>query len=545
MSDRTPRVALLGAGAWGHNHLRTLHELGALALVCDPDERRLGAVRRTFPGVEVTSDLEQVFSHPDIEGVVVATPAPTHAELALRAIEAGKDVLVEKPLATDIASAAEVVRAAGARGAVLMVGHMLEYQPAMRRLHELLAAGELGAVRWASASRLKLGRVRNEENVLWSFGPHDITLLLGVVGADPEWVTCRGGAYVTPGVEDVGFLGLSFAGGVEAQISVSWLHPFREMRLVVVGEQAMAVIDENQPPERQLTIYPYEVERPEAGPPVAVGGQPTAIPVDGEMPLRAESRHFLERIVDRGRPLTDGPSGLRTLRVLEAGRRSLAQGGIPVAFKDTEVNPGVGAVEGDGYFAHPTATVDHPAAIGGGTSIWHYSHVMSGAVIGRGCSLGQNVFVGNGVRIGDGVKIQNNVSVYDGVTLEDGVFCGPSMVFTNVLNPRAEVERKDEFRPTLVQRGATLGANCTVLCGVTIGEYAFVGAGSVVTADVPPHALVVGVPARCSGWICVCGEQLRDVNQPRCGRCGRGYLRSGESVALADDPAVTRRSNPS
>ncbi|MGH9034999.1 MAG: Gfo/Idh/MocA family oxidoreductase, partial [Acidimicrobiia bacterium] len=445
MSDRIPRVALLGAGAWGQNHLRTLHGLGALALVCDPDRHRLEEVRGSFAGVDVTPDPAQVFSDPGIEGVVVATPAPTHAELALRALEAGKDVLVEKPLATDIAEAAEVVRAAEERGAVLMVGHMLEYQPAVRRLHELLAGGELGAVRWTSASRLKLGRVRNEENVLWSFAPHDITLLLGVVGADPDWVTCRGGAYLTPGVEDVGFLGLSFPGGVEAQISVSWLHPFRERRLVVVGERAMAVIDENQPPERQLTLYRYEVKRPAGGPPVASGGQATAIPVDGEQPLRAECLHFLQRIVDRGRPLTDGPSGLRTLRVLEAGRRSMAQGGTPVAFKDTDTKPGSPAVLGHGYFAHATATVDNPAAIGEGTSVWHYSHVMAGSVIGRNCSLGQNVFVANGARIGDGVKIQNNVSDYDGVTLEDGVFCGPSMVFTNVVNPRAEVERKDEF----------------------------------------------------------------------------------------------------
>lgn len=539
MSDRIPGVALLGAGAWGQNHLRTLHGLGALALVCDPDPRRLEEAHHRFAGIEVTPDPAQVFSDPRIEGVVVVTPAPTHAGLALRALEAGKDVLVEKPLATDIASAAEVVRAAEARGAVLMVGHLLEYQPCVRRLHDLLDAGELGAVRWASSSRLKLGRVRNEENVLWSFAPHDITMLLGVVGADPEWVTCRGGAYLTPGVEDVGFLGLSFAGGVEAQVSVSWLHPFREMRLVVVGDRAMAVIDENQPPERQLSIHPYEVERPAGGAPVIVAGQPTSIAVDGEMPLRAELMHFLERIVDRGRPLTDGPSGLRTLRVLEAGRRSLAQGGTPVAFKDTDVNAGSPAVEGGGYFAHPTATIDDPAAIGEGTSIWHYSHVMPGAVIGRNCSLGQNVFVANGVRIGDGVKIQNNVSVYDGVTLEDGVFCGPSMVFTNVVNPRAEVERKDEYRPTLVRRGATLGANCTVVCGVTIGEYAFVGAGAVVAADVPPYALVVGVPARRTAWMCVCGERLVDLDHPGCDRCGRAYLRSGDSLTLTRDPLVT------
>lgn len=157
---------------------------------------------------------------------------------------------------------------------------------------------------------------------------------------------------------------------------------------------------------------------------------------------------------------------------------------------------------------HPTAIVDEGARIGEGTRVWHWVHVSSGAVIGERCSLGQNVYVGSRVVIGDNVKIQNNVSVYDNVTLEDDVFCGPSMVFTNVYNPRSAVSRKDEYRDTLVRRGATLGANCTIVCGVTIGEHAFVGAGSVVNRDVPPYALMVGVPARQVGWMSRYGERL-------------------------------------
>lgn len=170
-------------------------------------------------------------------------------------------------------------------------------------------------------------------------------------------------------------------------------------------------------------------------------------------------------------------------------------------------------------FIHETAIVDAGARIGNGTRIWHWVHVCGDAEIGEGCSLGQNVFVGNKVKIGNGVKIQNSVSVYDNVTLEDGVFCGPSMVFTNVYNPRAEIERKNEYRDTVVRRGATLGANCTIVCGVTIGEYAFVGAGSVINRDVPPFALVVGVPARRIGWVSHAGERLgTDLMCPREGR---------------------------
>jgi UDP-2-acetamido-3-amino-2,3-dideoxy-glucuronate N-acetyltransferase len=158
---------------------------------------------------------------------------------------------------------------------------------------------------------------------------------------------------------------------------------------------------------------------------------------------------------------------------------------------------------------HPTAIVDDGATIGDGTRIWHWVHISGGAVIGRDCSLGQNVFVGNKVTIGDNVKIQNNVSVYDNVTLEDDVFCGPSMVFTNVYNPRSHVSRKSEYRDTLVKRGATLGANCTIVCGATIGEFAFIGAGSVINRDVPPYALMVGVPAVRIGWMSAHGERLK------------------------------------
>jgi len=172
---------------------------------------------------------------------------------------------------------------------------------------------------------------------------------------------------------------------------------------------------------------------------------------------------------------------------------------------------------------HPTAIVDDGAQIGDGTRVWHWVHICGGARIGAGCSFGQNVFVGNKVTIGNNVKVQNNVSIYDDVILEDDVFCGPSMVFTNVINPRSHVSRKDEYKQTCVRRGATIGANATVVCGHTIGEYAFIGAGAVVTSDVPPYALVVGTPARRIGWMCQCGEKLAgqegDVTCPVCGSC--------------------------
>lgn len=174
---------------------------------------------------------------------------------------------------------------------------------------------------------------------------------------------------------------------------------------------------------------------------------------------------------------------------------------------------------------HATAVIDDGAKIGANTRVWHFSHICSGAVIGEGCSFGQNVFVGNDVKIGNNVKVQNNVSIYDAVTIEDDVFCGPSMVFTNVYNPRSAISRKNEYRKTLIKRGATLGANSTIVCGVTVGEYAFIGAGAVVNRDVPPYSLMLGVPAKRVGWMCFCGNRLPETGADvTCEHCNRKYL---------------------
>ena len=190
------------------------------------------------------------------------------------------------------------------------------------------------------------------------------------------------------------------------------------------------------------------------------------------------------------------------------------------------------------YFVHSSSFVDDGAVIGAGSKIWHFSHVMPGAIIGERCNLGQNVVVMPGTRLGNNVKVQNNVSIYEGVVLEDDVFCGPSCVFTNVMNPRSHISRKAEYRQTLVRRGATIGANATVVCGVTVGEYAFIGAGAVVTADVPSYGLMVGVPARRVGWMCQCGVRLNvSGGTARCESCGAAYRESGGRLDRVDPPS--------
>lgn len=522
-----PGVAVIGTGYWGMNHVRVWRDLGLLRLVVDPAESRRQEAAAVAPAADVASDLEVALNRADVLGVVIATPAVTHARIAEAAMRAGKDVLVEKPLATNLADAESIVALAASLDRIVMVGHVLEYHPAFRRLSELALAGELGKVHYVYSNRLNLGKVRTEENSLWSFAPHDIAMCLRLVGSEPIEVSCRGASYLSPDVMDVSLMSLAFGGGVQSHIFVSWLHPFKEHRFVVVGSRQMAVLDDTAPWPEKLVLYPHEIEWVGGRVPVARKAHGVAVAIDAEEPLVAECKDFARAIAHRRQPLADGAGGLRVLRVLDAGEKSTANHGIPIRLGRQREESNVSV--------HPTAIVDPGALVGAGTKIWHYTHVSGGARIGRGCMLGQNVFVGSTAAIGDGVRVQNNVSVYDGVQLDDDVFCGPSVVFTNVVNPRSAHPRKDRFLPTVVKRGATLGANATVLCGVTIGQHALVGAGAVVTRDVPDHALMVGVPARQTGWVSEVGERL-DFHNGRavCPQTGRTYVMSGLRVVAAD-----------
>jgi len=515
------RVVVVGAGRWGLNIVRNLHALGALHGVCELDPARREELRARYPDVPIHESIEPALADPGAVAVAIATPAPTHHAIARVALRAGKDVFVEKPLALAVEEASELIDLARAGGRVLMVGHLLRYHPAVHRLKGLIGEGTLGKLYFVYSNRLNLGQFRTEENILWSFAPHDISVMLYLLDEMPVEVSATGSACLTSGVPDLTLTDLRFASGVRGHVFVSWLNPYKEQRLVVVGELGMAVFDDAAATDK-LVLYDRAVTWRERHPvPNASPGRPVDFP--SEEPLRAELRHFLECVATRRTPNTDGEEGLRVLRVLAASQRSLDANGALMALEVPISRP---------YFVHPTAVVDAPSTIGEGTRIWHFSHVLRDSRIGRRCSLGQNVMVGPSATIGDEVKIQNNVSVYEGVTLEDHVFCGPSMVFTNVHNPRSEIRRMDELRRTLVRQGATLGANCTIVCGTTIGRYAFVGAGAVVTRDVPDYALMVGNPARRVGWMCRCGIKLGfgADGSGACDSCGAAYELAGEEV---------------
>jgi len=528
-----PNVAVIGTGYWGKNLVRNYAELGALKLICDKSETLLAQLRKGNPQIETCLALNDVLGRADIAGVAIATPAETHFTLAREALLAGKHVYVEKPLVLLENQAAELIDLAQEQGRTLMVGHLLQYHPAFVRLKELTRAGDLGRINYIYSHRLNLGKIRREENILWSFAPHDVSMILALAGEEPESVFATGGNYLHRRIADVTTTHLEFPSGLKAHIFVSWLHPFKEQKLVVVGERKMAVFDDTRPWNEKLLIFPHEINWRNYIP-VPSTATPEYISVSEMEPLKVECEHFLHCIATDQSPMTDGREGLRVLRILNASQRSLNEHGKKIEIKSSSqaktIAPPDHVEPETTYYVHPTAVIDDNVSIGEGTKVWHFSHILSRAAIGKNCNIGQNVVIGQDVVIGDSCKVQNNVSIYKGVTLEDNVFCGPSMVFTNVFNPRAHISRMGELKPTLIRKGATLGANCTIVCGHAVGRSAFVGAGAVVTKDVPDYALMMGNPARQTGWMCECGEKL--PKNLKCPACKKKYAVSKKGLRV-------------
>lgn len=492
-------IAVVGTGYWGKNLVRNFNTLGALHSICDTNQETLDSFKQQYPDVQGVQSFSALLNDPVVKGIAISTPAETHATMARESILAGKDVYIEKPLCLSESEGLELNKLAKEHGRVLMVGHLLWYHPMVLKLKELIDAGDLGRIQYIYSNRLNLGKLRREENVLWSFAPHDISVILGLTGEMPQSIRAQGGNFLHRRIADTTVTLLNFSSGIRAHIFVSWLHPFKEQKLIVVGEKQMAVFDDTAPWEEKLQLYPHTIEWSN-NVPVASKAEREFVSVAQDEPLRAECLHFLECIESRQTPRTDGEEGLRVLSVLNACQASLEQ--------EKKITLSVQPSETNEFFAHDTAEIDEDVTIGDGTKIWHFSHVLSGSSIGKECNLGQNVVVGSNAKIGDGCKIQNNVSVYAGVVLEDEVFCGPSMVFTNVMNPRSAISRKDEYCRTIVRKGATLGANCTIVGGIELGQYSFVGAGAVVIKDVPDFALMVGNPARQIGWMSRYGKKM-------------------------------------
>lgn len=523
------KVALVGAGYWGKNLVRNFDAIGVLAAICDNRRQALDGFSNKYPHVRMMDSFRSVLDDPSIEAISIASPAEMHYQMVKEGLLANKHILVEKPLALHEEEGIELHELAEKRKRILMVGHLLQYHPAVTKLKQLVSDGELGKIQYIYSNRLNLGKIRTEENILWSFAPHDISVILSLAGEMPDRVASVGASYLNQQVADVTLSSLSFSSGVRAHIFVSWLHPYKEQRLVIVGDRKMALFNDVEP-EDKLLLYPHRIEWKDHVP-VADKKEAEKVLIENKEPLKEECQHFIDCITQSLKPKTDGLEALRVLKVLQACQKSLEQEGKVVFLKKAPPE-----ITKSDAFVHETAVVDLGCDVGKGSKIWHFSHIINGSNIGRNCNIGQNVVIGPGVAVGDGCKIQNNVSIYKGVTLEDEVFCGPSMVFTNVYNPRSAIRRMDEIRPTFVRKGASLGANSTVVCGHTIGRYAFVGAGSVVIDDVPDYALVAGNPAKIKGWMCRCGIRLHfdKTGNAVCDACGARYEKKDDQVIQKD-----------
>ncbi|MFH1018504.1 MAG: Gfo/Idh/MocA family oxidoreductase [Pseudomonadota bacterium] len=323
-------IALLGSGYWGKNLLRNFHSLGALGMVCDASSEARERARGIVQEVPIHDNVDPALRDPKISAVVIATPAVTHFDLAKKALAAGKDVFVEKPLALRLTEGNELVKLAHDRQRVLMVGHILQYHPGLLKLKEMVDAGELGKIEYIYSNRLNFGKIRKEENILWSFAPHDISIMLWLIGAAPVQATAVGGSYLQPNVVDTTISTFLFPNGVRAHIYVSWLHPFKEQRLVVVGSKQMVAFNDQAPKGQKLLLHKKNISIVE-GAMVAGKMEGVAVPYEYDRePLRAECEHFLKCIETRAKPRTDGEEGLRVLHVLDACQRSLEMSGQPV-----------------------------------------------------------------------------------------------------------------------------------------------------------------------------------------------------------------------
>ncbi len=326
MTDtKKPQIAVIGCGYWGKNLVRNFNQLGVLTMVVDATPEGRERAIELVPDVPVEVEVEAAIKS-NAKGIVIATPAETHYDLARQALEAGKDVFVEKPLALTYEQGARLVGLAKRYERILMVGHVLEYHPAIIKMLELVRNGDLGKIRYIYSNRLSLGKIRREENILWSFAPHDVAVILSLTGVMPFEVVACGGAYVQPNIADVTVTNLLFDNGVRAHIHVSWLHPFKEQRLVVIGSRKMASFDDVS---KRLVLYDQHVEWQE-GQPIPVKGNGEEVSFPDKEPLRQECQAFLDAISSRQQPKTDGRSGLRVLAVLQAAQRSLMMNGQPV-----------------------------------------------------------------------------------------------------------------------------------------------------------------------------------------------------------------------
>jgi len=313
--DYKKNIGIIGLGYWGKNILRNLHEMNLVHTACDTNTDTIEARKAAFSNIQYTSLFKDVLDNQDIKAVIISTPATTHFQFVKEALLAGKDVLVEKPLALNSKEGEELVELARQKDRILMIGHILQYHPAIIKLKEIITNGDLGKIQYIYSNRLNIGKLRVEENILWSFAPHDISAILMLTGQEPIKIKGSAGSYLNEGIYDITLTSLEFNNNVKAHVFVSWLHPFKEQKLVVVGSEAMAVFDDLS--DEKLFVYPHKIKWENGKIPVVHKAEYHCVEFEKQEPLREEIKHFIDCIENRKQPKTDGQEGLRVLKILE------------------------------------------------------------------------------------------------------------------------------------------------------------------------------------------------------------------------------------
>jgi UDP-2-acetamido-3-amino-2,3-dideoxy-glucuronate N-acetyltransferase len=492
------KLGLIGGGYWGKNLIREFNNTGVLHTICDINVDALKNYNELYPNVETTTSWDDVLNNEEITAVCIALPAEMHYNFSKKSLLAGKDVYVEKPITLDIHEAEELVKIAKEQDKILMVGHLLHYHPAIVKIKSMINEGKIGKVKNIVANRLSLGIFRKHENVLWSFAPHDISVILSLVNEMPTSVMCLGKDHINEGIHDVTNSILKFKDAY-VNINVNWLNPYKEQKMSIIGEKGMIIFDDVSK-ENKVTYFPQYIEYSSDinALPTPVKNNAENIEIDvSKSPLLVECEHFVACCETRNTPITHGQEGVNVLKVLNGLQESLSTN------KEVKM-----ISKKQDYFVHETAVVDEGADIGEGTKIWHFSHICKGAKIGKNCNIGQNVFIAGGAVLGDNCKVQNNVSIYAGVEADDYVFFGPSCVLTNDINPRGMHSKGGAYIKTKFEKGVTLGANCTIVCGNTIGEHALIGSGAVICKNVEPYSIMVGNPGKKIGEIDEQGNRI-------------------------------------
>jgi UDP-2-acetamido-3-amino-2,3-dideoxy-glucuronate N-acetyltransferase len=488
-------LGLIGGGYWGKNLIREFNNLNVLHTICDVNQQALDSYATQYPHIKLIKSFDLMLNDLDINAVCVSLPAEMHYEYSKKVLEAKKDLYVEKPITLNEIEALELVNLAKQNGCILMVGHLLHYHPAIIEIKSLISTGLIGNIKHIVSNRLNLGIFRTQENVLWSFAPHDISVILSLCGNKiPESVNCFGQANLTDGIHDITNT-IFQIDDKYVNINVNWLNPYKEQKLTIIGDKGMILFDDMEQTDK-LKLYENYVNWSSS-----LNSIPTPNKTDGKIipldlsksPLFKECSHFVECCITRNNPITDGEEGLRVLTVLQMCSKELTKK------KLTTKELTIKELTKKEYFLHESSLVDEGAKIGSKTKIWHWSHVTGSADIGNNCNIGQNCYIAG--KLGSGCKVQNNVSLYLGVECEDDVFLGPSCVLTNDINPRCAQPKNGHYIKTFIEKGATIGANATIVCGTRIGTHALIGAGAVVTKNVEPYAIMVGNPAKKIGTI--------------------------------------------